>query len=173
MNELNNVVDTLTKDNIYVIPVADEERLMKFNWAGFFGGTIWCLWHKQYLFALLCFIPFGLIIEQFTTILTGTIIAIVIGLLIGIYLGKHGYRMAWKAYKDKYQSIDKMYANQKSWLRIFLIIYITFAVFILGFTFLTFMEIYNSYNGKIPHEFWTEFLRQLKDYNQGTPPTAY
>ncbi len=149
-----------------------EDGLKKFNWAAFFGGTIWSLWHKQYLIALICFIPFGLIAEQFFTILTGIIINIVIGLPVAIYLGKHGYRMAWKAYKDKYQSVSKMYANQKSWLRILLIIWITIIVFLAGYTLLVFMEIYNSFNGDIPHEFWTEFLRLLKDFNQGKP-TVY
>ena len=97
MNEHNsfNNNDILVDDNVTALTVDDDIRLNKFNWAAFFGGAIWSVFHKQYLIFIICIIPFGLLIELFTNEFTGNIVGSVLSLAVAIYLGKNGYRMAW------------------------------------------------------------------------------
>jgi predicted membrane protein len=162
-NAVNNFGDELSQE-IRHSSVVDEDRLKKFNWAAFFGGAIWSVWHKQYLIFVLCLIPYEMIISKLVNQLVGDISNFVIGLSIAYYLGKHGYKMAWGAYKDKYQSVEGMFKNQKSWLRVFLIIYITLTICIVAFAIMVGIEMYNEFNGKVPTGFWGELINQWNNY---------
>jgi hypothetical protein len=122
----------------------DDERMKKFNWGAFLGGWIWCLCYKQYIVFLVYLIPV-ILIEYFAPkILAGQIFEIILGLAISIYLGINGNKMAWAAYKDKYQTIENLLKQQRVWFKTFLIIYIVVTVLIIGIAITVGIHMFNE-----------------------------
>ena len=88
----------------------NDERLKKFNWGAFLMTGPWCFIYKQWIYLIV----FLIIAALCSTDNSG--ISFILNLLLCYMVGKKGYRIAWKTYKSKFETVERMIKAQKEWM---------------------------------------------------------